>query len=128
MLVALSVLVVPALIIGLLDRQPEETAGQVACQGTVRLDGKLLAAGTITTRRDNATDGEPNAIATISSDGRFRLTTDGTQGAVVGHHRVAIQADLVPGVYRSLESTPLSIDVQPEARFNLFTLDLDSEK
>jgi len=61
--------------------------------GLVMFDGKPLARGMVQFVPDAAkgTQGPP-ASGPIAADGRFRLTTGGVGGAVVGWHQVCIEA------------------------------------
>lgn len=126
----IAVILVPALVIGLLESLPDDTDGLVGCRGNVRFKGQPLTMGTVTIRRDNATDDEPSSTGTIDENGWFTLTTEGKPGAPVGRHSAIVvlpnraSGPDIPTIYRSLESTPLSVDIQPESRFNVFTLDL----
>ena len=129
-LIAVILIGVPLGIIVWLNSLPEDTGGLVACQGSVRVDGQPLNSGTVIARREDAADGESNATGTIDALGRFRLATDGQPGALVGHYRVTVGAGEsaggieIPETEQALETTTLSIDVQPEARFNIFTLNI----
>ena len=129
-LIAVILIGVPLGIIVWLNSLPEDTGGLVACRGSVRVDGQPLNSGTVIARRDDAADGESNATGTIDALGRFRLATDGQPGALVGHYRVTVVAGEsaggieIPEKEQALETTTLSIDVQPEARFNIFTLNI----
>ena len=129
-LIAVILIGVPLGIIVWLNSLPEDTGGLVACQGSVRVDGQPLNSGTVIARREDAADGESNATGTIDALGRFRLATDGQPGALVGHYRVTVVAGEsaggieIPEKEQALETTTLSIDVQPEARFNIFTLNI----
>ena len=129
-LIAVILIGVPLGTIGWLNSLPEDTGRLVACRGSVRVDGQPLNSGTVTARREDAADGESNATGTIDALGRFRLATDGQPGAVVGHYHVTVVAGEsaggieIPEREQALETTTLSIDVQPEARFNIFTLNI----
>ena len=129
-LIAMILIGVPLGTIGWLNSLPEDTGELVNCLGTIRVDGQPLNSGTVTARREDAGDGESNATGTIDALGRFRLTTDGQPGALVGHYRVTVVAGdsaggiEIPEGEQAMETTTLSIDVQPEARFNIFTLNI----
>lgn len=72
--------------------------------GRVTLDGQPVTRGTVVFTPDNTrgTTGPP-AYGQIGPDGKYELTTDrsgrGGDGAVVGFHKVAVQAreDVMPG-------------------------------
>ena len=71
--------------------------------GLVTLDGKPLGSGTVIFEPDasKGTRGPP-AYGQINEQGRYELTTDRDSpgdGAVVGHHKVRVQArqDVEPG-------------------------------
>ena len=130
MLVAAIMLVVPAIVIALLSNLPDEVGQLVTCRGTILVNGQPLASGKIITRKADAQSGESNSTGVIDAHGKFQLTTDGQPGVRVGHHHLAVISDArtggvrIPESFRSLESTKLSIDVQPESRFNVFTLNI----
>jgi hypothetical protein len=133
MLVAVIMVAVPLIVIGWLTNMVDEETGLVTCQGSIRVNGQALTSGQIVTRRDNATSDEASSIGTIDALGRFQLTTGGQPGAPVGHHRVTVVPDgetggvEIPQDYQSLEDSMLAIDVQPESRFNIFTLNITAE-
>jgi len=132
-LVAVTVVAVPLIVIGWVSSLPEDVAGLVSCRGSIRVNGQPLTSGKVLTRRDNATSDESSSIGTIDALGKFQLSTDGRPGAPVGRHRVTVRADggtgdvEIPEDYKSLETTMLAIDVQPEARFNIFTLNITAD-
>ena len=133
-LVAVILIGVPLGTISWLSSLPADTERLVACQGSIRVNGQPLTSGTVTARRENAADGESNATGTIDASGRFRFATDGQPGAVVGHYRVTVVAGEaaggieIPEEEQVMETTRLSIDIQPEARFNIFTLNISVER
>ncbi len=65
--------------------------------GTVTLDGNPLPRGTVQFIPDpeQGTAGTP-AVGNIGGDGRYTLRTAGAQGAIVGHHRVRVEARAEP--------------------------------
>ncbi len=125
-----AVIVFPTLVIVLLEILPEDGGGLVGCRGTVRFNGQPLTKGTVTIRNDNAKADDPNSAGTINEDGWFTLSTEGKPGAPVGRYRAMVvlpqgtPEPKLPKLYRSLETTPLSVDIQPESRFNVFTLEI----
>ena len=132
-LIAVIVVAVPLIVIGWLSTMTDERPGLVSCQGTIRVNGQTLTSGQIVTRRDTASSDESSSIGTIDALGRFQLSTDGQPGAPVGHHRVTVVPDgetggvEIPEDYQSMENTMLAIDVQPESRFNIFTLSITTD-
>ena len=133
-LAAVILIGVPLGTISWLSSLSEDNGGLVACQGSIRVDGQPLTSGTVIARREDAADGESNVTGTIDASGRFRFTTDGQPGAVVGFSRVTVVAGAtaggigIPKGEQAMETTRLSIDVQPEARFNIFTLNISVER
>ena len=92
---------------------------RVPVAGTVRIDGKPLALGYIRFIPDGAraSGGE------IGPDGRFVLTCyDGTDGAVIGPHRIEVTANEVintntcrwhaPKKYGKYDTSGLSVEVK----------------
>ena len=132
-LVAVIVVAVPLIVIGWVSSLPEEATGLVSCRGSIRVNGQALTSGKVLTRRVNATSDESSSIGSIDALGKFQLSTDGRPGARVGHHRVTVLADggtggvEIPEGYKSLETTMLAIDIQPESRFNIFTLNITAD-
>ncbi|MDZ7618399.1 MAG: hypothetical protein U1E05_15445 [Patescibacteria group bacterium] len=93
--------------------------------GTVRLDGKPLPRGTVQFIPDTTqgTSGAP-AVGNIASDGTYTLYTAGVQGAIVGHHKVRVEAraeprnemdtlpaSLIPERYADEQSSELTFEV-----------------
>ncbi|MFO0928805.1 MAG: hypothetical protein U0736_17590 [Gemmataceae bacterium] len=67
------------------------TAPLASVQGQVRFRGRPVAGGTIVFTPDEQRGGRgPIACARLDDDGRFRLTSDGRQGAVAGWHRITV--------------------------------------
>jgi len=132
-LIAVIMVAVPLIVIGWLSTVTDARAGLVSCHGTIRVNGQMLTSGQIVTRRDLARSDESNSIGIIDALGKFQLSTDGRPGAPVGHHRVRVVPDSktggveIPEDYQSLENTMLAIDVQPESRFNIFTLSITTD-
>jgi hypothetical protein len=96
----------------------------VPFSGRVIFQGKPVTVGGLATMRiDDSLDG---ATSSFDSEGRFTLKTDGKPGALVGRHKVVISANtptmppspLVPGVYSSMQTTPLIIDVSGDPTKN----------
>ncbi len=107
--------------------------------GTVRLDGRPLARGTVqfVPDRSRRTKGPPG-VGYIDQDGRYEISTAGSKGAVVGHHKVGVvaQADfdetqislgrpLIPEHYNSPETSGLTAEVE-EGQNNEINLELTS--
>ena len=106
-------------------------------RGTVRLDGKPMARGTVLFESIPAeTDGERfTARATITGDGTYRLSTFGEyDGAVAGRHRAVVLASSVnpentggtpepvlPVKYASTRASQLEYEVKPETN----TIDIE---
>lgn len=132
-LVAVIVVAVPLIVIGWVSSLLEEATGLVSCRGSIRVNGQALTSGKVLTRRESATSDESSSIGSIDALGKFQLSTDGRPGAPVGHHRVTVLADggtggvEIPEDYKSLETTKLAIDIQPESRFNIFTLNITAD-
>jgi len=103
----------------------------IAVKGRVTYLGRPLERGTISFLPD---DGWP-AIGEIQTDGSYSLSTfDKGDGAVLGHHRVAVSSsdgdptvmpgspgykppkELVPKKYTAAESSGLEATVGPELR------------
>jgi len=64
-----------------------------AVRGQVFFHGQPLAGGTIVFTPDPERGGRgPLACGEIGPDGRYELHTDGTDGAIVGWHRVTVAA------------------------------------
>ncbi len=105
-------------------KMTEKPVVLVAFSGRVMFDGKPVTIGGIVTQRlDDDLDG---AVSALDEDGRFVLKTDGKPGAYVGRHKVAISANtptmpprpLIPDVYSSMSSSPLTIEVSVDAAEN----------
>ena len=93
--------------------------------GAVTIDGKPLPRGTVQFIPDQAkgTSGAP-AVGNIASDGSYTLRTAGVEGAIVGHHKVRVEAraeprnemdtlppSLIPERYASEQSSGLDFEV-----------------
>ncbi|MDY0170585.1 MAG: hypothetical protein RBS80_28855 [Thermoguttaceae bacterium] len=93
--------------------------------GTVTLDGNPLPRGTVqfVPDQNQGTSGTP-AVGNIGPDGRYTLHTAGVRGAIVGHHKVRIEAQaepknemdtwppsLIPERYNNEQSSGLSFEV-----------------
>ncbi|MBN2295229.1 MAG: hypothetical protein JXM70_22555 [Pirellulales bacterium] len=94
--------------------------------GTVTLDGKPIPRGTVQFSPDNSkgTRGAP-AVGRIDSEGRYTLKTAGEDGAIVGFHKVRIEArreprnemdtmppSLVPERYMNPDTSGLTFEVK----------------
>jgi hypothetical protein len=95
--------------------------------GVVTLDGKPLPRGTIQFVPDASKGAEgPTAVGTIDPQGHYRLKTAGTDGAIVGFHRVGVYAlqqepedetappppPLIPPKYFNPETSGLTAEVK----------------
>ncbi|HAA49190.1 MAG TPA: hypothetical protein DCE43_05680 [Planctomycetaceae bacterium] len=129
-LVAILLLVVPMIVIGVLSNVSDDEQRLVACRVTIRVNGEPLTSGQVLSGRANALNGEKNSTGTLDTLGQTELTTGGQPGVHIGHHRVAVITDSktggiqVPETFQSLKTTTLTMDVQPEPRFNNFTIDV----
>lgn len=97
--------------------------------GRITFGGAPVATGTVLTLPSN--DYARPAIGTLGPDGTFELRTDGELGAAVGVHRMCVVSNssgvprsLVPGRYRNMARTPLTITVSRNAESNQFLIDL----
>ncbi len=116
----------------------------VPVQGKITLaSGKPLTLGSVQFQPD-PTKGKSNAriaFGTVDDNGVFKLTTDGKDGAVEGFYKVVIgdampkdmskmpkdgkmPSSEVPQVYRSLESTPLTVEVKSGAPASTYEFQL----
>jgi hypothetical protein len=100
-------------------------------QGQVLYHGQPLHGGTIVFTPDPERGGHgPQALAEITSEGRFLLSTEGRKGATPGWHRVTIapsRADRSAGLpprYLDPDQSGQCLEVKSE-RLNLFTLNLE---
>lgn len=99
-------------------------------KGTVSYQGEPVTLGQILFIPEN---GERSGIGRVQEDGTFTVTTysDG-DGAVVGKNKVTISAydnnlvNQVPGWYENANTTPLTLEVQPETD-NEFEIVLEGE-
>jgi len=129
-LVAVIMLAVPLILITYLVTMTYDEREFIGCRGTISINGQPLTSGQVITRNADARSGESNSSGTINAEGEFQLATDGQPGARTGHHHLAVVSDAkiggveLPEKYRTLKTTPLTIDIQPEPRFNFFTLDI----
>ena len=106
-------------------------------QGTVRLDGKPMARGTVLFEpAEPGPDGKVHsARATIGPDGTYRLSTFGQyDGAVAGRHHAVVLASsanpestggtaepVLPTKYGSPRTSGLEYEVMPQSN----TIDID---
>jgi hypothetical protein len=76
--------------------------------GSVTLDGKPLPQGTVqfVPNAAQGTAGAP-AVGSIGPDGRYTLQTAGHDGAIVGHHKVRVDARRTPKDY--MDTMPPSL-------------------
>lgn len=100
----------------------------VPVTGRVLYQGKTLSDGFV---MSSPTRGGESALSGLDKEGRFDLFTNGVPGASVGTHRFVVRAYtrgmpptlIIPGIYISAETTPLTIVVKKGAR-NHFEFDL----
>jgi hypothetical protein len=107
----------------------------VPVAGVVKVDGKPLQGGAITVA---PADGRP-ASAVIGPDGRFTLSTfEPGDGVTPGRHQVTVVASrqlpggrfqwLVPKQVRSLDTSPLLLEVTGPTTSALVAIDTAGEK
>lgn len=103
------------------------TAPLVSVQGQVRYRGRPVAGGTIVFTPDDQRGGRgPIACARLDDEGRFRLLTDGRQGAVAGWHRITVAGSgtvHLPAELLDPELSGQGFEVRPDQP-NLCTLEL----
>ena len=101
----------------------------VPVSGTVTLDGEPIGPGTIIFTP--TTEGAPSAMGSFGADGRYQLSTfDSNDGAVLGSHRVIIQASSlsesefgneeiidsrIPLIYADPQQSGLTAEVNPDS-------------
>ena len=99
--------------------------------GRVVYKGKPVTTGGIATLRlDDQLD---SATSALDSEGKFALETNGEPGAYVGRHKVVISSmtptmppqPLIPGVYGSMATTPLVINVSTDPKKNTLEVVLE---
>ncbi len=99
--------------------------------GRVVYEGKPVTTGGIATLRlDDQLD---SATSALDSEGKFALETNGEPGAYVGRHKVVISSmtptmppqPLIPGVYGSMATTPLVINVSTDPKKNTLEVVLE---
>jgi hypothetical protein len=99
--------------------------------GIVTLDDTPLPRGTVQFVPDGSqgTSGPPG-VGVIDSGGRFEIFTAGVKGAVVGHHKVAVEAreeqddlqgaswteSLIPDLYNDPETSGVTVIVKAGER------------
>ena len=97
-------------------------------QGRVYYKGQPLTGGTVVFAPDPMRGGHgPMAWGQIEADGRYRLTTDGRNGASPGWHRITIAGatgDKLPAHYRDPELSGQRFEVRSD-RANLCDLHLE---
>jgi hypothetical protein len=136
-LTRIIVLAVPLLAIGCGGDAPElaPAGGMVTHDGTPLADADVLFIPEA---------GGPTAVGRTGSDGKFQLTTGGIPGAVIGKHKVAVQAaaetsagqtvveggefigeikSRIPATYGNYEMSGLTADVTADGENN-FTFEL----
>lgn len=96
----------------------------VEFSGRVMFEGKPVTTGGVATLRlDDELD---SAVSALDAEGKFTLETNGAPGAYVGRHKVLISSmtptmpprPLIPGIYGSLATTPLMINVSKDPSKN----------
>ena len=107
--------------------------------GTVKVDGRPLARGAVKFVPD-ATKGTkgPPGVGYIDEEGHYEITTAGIQGAVVGHHKIGVEAEeeydetkisvgrsLIPRRYNNPDTSRLAAEVK-EGEKNEIPLELSS--
>ncbi|QDU26469.1 hypothetical protein ETAA8_15470 [Anatilimnocola aggregata] len=114
----LRLAVIPVIALTLLSTGCDSRSRRVPIAGTVLIDGKPLAGGTIAVVPSN----DRPAISMIDQQGRFQLTTyDDFDGAILGEHPVEIfsrvdvggdrQRWLIPPKYASIKTSGLVLQV-----------------
>ena len=103
-------------------------APQPYVQGRVYYKGQPLAGGTVVFAPDPTRGGHgPMAWGQIDADGRYRLTTDGRNGASPGWHRITVAGGTggqLPACYRDPELSGQRFEVRPD-RTNVCDLHLE---
>lgn len=109
--------------------------------GIVSLDGKPLTRGKVyfLPDKEKGTKG-PMAIGEIQPDGTYTLKSASGEGAMVGHHRVRVEARaepkdqndtqppyIIPARYDNPQTSKLTAEVKAEQE-NVVPLDLTSDK
>jgi hypothetical protein len=109
--------------------------------GTVTFDGKPLPRGMVQFTPEGSTVSHPLPPATgaIGSDGRFTMYTAGVAGAVLGQHKISVEAredvdlnkvswapSLIPEKYANPEQSGLSFEVKG-GQSNVCDLNLSSK-
>jgi hypothetical protein len=94
--------------------------------GTVTLDGQPLPRGTVQFVPDvsQGTEGPPG-VGVIDEEGHYEIVTAGVKGAVVGHHKISVEAEgeyddtaismgpsLIPRHYNNPDTSRLTADVK----------------
>jgi hypothetical protein len=109
--------------------------------GTVTFDGKPLPRGMVEFTPEGSTVSHPlpPAVGAIGSDGRFTMYTAGVAGAVVGQHKVSVEAredvdlnkvswapSIIPEKYGNPAESGLSFEVKA-GQTNVCDLNLSSK-
>ncbi len=94
--------------------------------GTVTLDGQPLPRGTVQFVPDvsKGTKG-PSGVGLIDETGHYEITTAGAKGALVGHHKISVEAEekydetkismgksLIPSRYNNPDTSGLTTEVE----------------
>lgn len=94
--------------------------------GTVTLNGRPLPRGTVQFVPDVARGTEgPSGVGLIDENGHYEITTAGVKGALVGHHKISVEAEeeydettismgpsLIPRRYNNPETSGLTAEVK----------------
>jgi hypothetical protein len=101
----------------------------VPVTGRIMVNGEPLATGFVMAKRVRD---QTMSISGLDKEGRFVLSTNGTDGAWTGTHKLVVRAmtnemppsSLIPGKYTDESTTPLSIDVRIGSE-NHFEFDIE---
>ena len=116
------------------DLPPMAEAG-----GTVTLDGRPLPRGIVQFVPDSSkgTRG-PSGVGDIDADGRYEIRTAGVKGAMIGWHKIRVNAteemtetnsdppSIIPSRYSNPNTSTLTAEVKAEMN-NVFDLKLTSQ-
>ena len=122
-------------------RQGPDLPPLAPTSGTVTLDGEPLTTGTVQFVPDESKDTSgPIGTGKIGPDGEYEISTAGTPGALVGHHKVAVEAQqssdlsdhswspsLVPQKYTNFHTSGLTAEVKA-GEDNVVDLELTSDE
>lgn len=121
----------------LLNLDTESGTGLIPCQGNIRYYENPVTGGYVQTKWLEGTKNATGSRGKLDKKGRFTLYTDGLPGAPIGEHRIAVMVfsddeerrPLIPEHYTSVDTTPLTINVQPHrtGQPNVFTLFISND-